>query len=74
MSISKETTCCAKRNGAIVNENPCDHLFVLLTDDPECIKCGIPYAEGEFFHEDDGNCYLTQPSQIKCRKCGELYR
>tara|TARA_R110000868_G_scaffold335547_1_gene596407 strand:+ start:7148 stop:7666 length:519 start_codon:yes stop_codon:yes gene_type:complete len=25
-------------------------------------------------HEDDGNCYLTQPSQTKCRKCGELYR
>lgn len=25
-------------------------------------------------HQDDGNCYLSNPSKVKCIKCGVFYR
>jgi hypothetical protein len=31
-------------------------------------------ARNECEHQDDGNCYLSNPPQTKCWKCGEFYR
>ena len=57
----------------------CDHTYVLLTDDPACIKCGRPYADDcdhEYendFGKDERPRY-EKAKNPKCNKCGEFYR
>lgn len=74
MDMIDEIKFWAKRSAGLAEENPCDHLFVLLQDDPECIKCGVAYAEEDCEHENDGMVYCSNPPQNKCKKCGEFYR
>ena len=44
-SMLHETYSVSESSKSIDDKNPCDHIFVLLADDPECIKCGIAYDE-----------------------------
>ena len=62
-------------------QNACEHSYVLVTDNPWCIKCGATYKEDECQHESDGGLHNKEfidsaypEFDYKCKKCGEFYR